>query len=188
MVRVSCVRGADRAFTALVLAAGLAAAGSALPAATSAALKPTARRAQIPASLRLSPALWATIDVCNPPDQRFTIGVRGSMPSDGAAHDTMFMRFRLQHTEAASHRWVDVEHAASNYLPMGSSRTGAEAGRSFTLVRPTGAAFVLRGVVSFQWRRGAKVLETISRPTRAGHVSQTGADPADFSAATCRIA
>jgi hypothetical protein len=99
----------------------------------------------------------------------------------------MFMRFRLQHMESSSNRWVDVASAASDYLAVGSSRKGAEAGRSFTLVRPAGPPFVLRGVVSFQWRRGAKVLGTISRPTKAGHVSQTGADPPNFSAATCRI-
>jgi hypothetical protein len=179
MVNVSRLRTAQRARAALTLAGALAAAA----AATSAGAQGPA---QVPASLRLSPALWATIDVCNPPDERYTVGVRGSMPSDGQPHDTMFMRFRLQHLEGTNH-WVDVANAASPYLAMGSSRGGAEAGRSFTLVRPSGAPFVLRGVVSFQWRHGAKVQATISRPTKAGHVSQTGADPANFSAATCRI-
>jgi hypothetical protein len=179
------MRGADRSLAALALAAALAAVTSAP---SSAARLARAVRAQVPATLRLSPALWATIDICNPPDQRYTIGIRGSMPSDGQAHDTMFMRFRLQRLEVESHRWVDVPGAASTYLPMGSSKGGAEAGRSFTLVRPAGPAFLLRGVVGFQWRHGSKVLETITRATKAGHVSQTGADPPKFSAATCRIA
>jgi hypothetical protein len=177
------MRGVSRALATFALGVGLAA----LTAPAQAASESGSGHTQLPSSLRRSPTLWATIDVCNPPDQRYTVGVRGSMPSDGRAHDTMFMRFRLQQMESPTHRWVDVPGAASAYLPMGSARTGAEAGRSFTLVRPTGSAFVLRGVISFQWRRGATVLGTLSLPTRAGHVSQTGADPANFSAATCRI-
>lgn len=98
------------------------------------------------------------------------------------------MRFRLQRMDTTHHRWVDVTGAASGYLSMGSAKGGAEAGQSFTLVRPAGSGFVLRGVVSFQWRHGSKVLYTIARATKAGHVSQTGADPPKFSAATCRIA
>jgi hypothetical protein len=161
---------------------------SAAGAAVSAARQPSASRAQVPASLRLSPALWATIDVCNPPDQRFTVGIRGSMPSDGQPHDKMYMRFRLQRLDAASHHWVDVAGASSAYLSMGSAKGGAEAGQSFTLVRPGGAGFILRGVASFQWRHGSRVLDTLSRATKPGHVSQTGADPPKFSAGTCKIA
>jgi hypothetical protein len=178
---------AARGAGVLALAA-LAVAPPAAPAAVSAARQPVAVRSQLPSSIRLSPALWATIDVCNPPDQRYTVGIRGSMPSDGQPHDKMYMRFRLQRQDATSKRWVDVPGASSAYLSMGSAKGGAEAGQSFTLVRPAGAAFILRGVVSFQWRRGSRVLETISRPTKAGHVSQTGADPPKFSAATCKIA
>jgi hypothetical protein len=177
------VRGVSTTLTVGALALATSAAAPALSAA-----QPTAVRAQIPSSIRLSPALWATIDVCNPPDQRYTVGIRGSMPSDGQAQDKMYMRFRLQRQDPKSHRWVDVPGANSAYLSMGSAKGGAEAGQSFTLVRPAGAAFILRGVVSFQWRHGSKVLETLSRATKSGHVSQTGADPPKFSAATCRIA
>ena len=35
----------------------------------------------------------------------------------------------------------------------------------------------MRGVVSFQWRRGSTVEYTVSRPTTAGHTSLAGADP-----------
>ncbi len=34
-------------------------------------------------ALLTSKELWATIDVCDPPDQPNTLGVRGSMPGDG---------------------------------------------------------------------------------------------------------
>ena len=110
------------------------------------------------------------------------------MPGYGRAHDTMFMRFRLQFVDATLKRWTDLANAASSFLPVGPSRNARQAGRSFVLFPPSGgSAFILRGVVSFQWRRGAKVLATISRPTKAGHQSLAGADPKDFSAATCRI-
>jgi hypothetical protein len=46
---------------------------------------------------------------------------------------------------------------------------------------------MLRGVVSFQWRRGTRVVESVTRPTTAGHRSLAGADPPNFSAATCSI-
>jgi len=47
--------------------------------------------------------LWATIDVCNPADQRNTVGIRGSMPGDGQSHDRMYMSFRLQYMNASKH-------------------------------------------------------------------------------------
>jgi len=181
------VLAAGRVALATVLAAALAAAEPAAHALAAAHRAPAAR-AQVPASLRTSSELWATIDICNPPRERDTIGVRGSMPGDGHARDEMFMRFRVQYMDQRLARWVDLAHADSGFLPVGSSRTARQGGRSFVLYPPTGgAAFVLRGVVSFQWRRAATVLATLSRPTKAGHQSVAGADPPNYSAATCRI-
>jgi hypothetical protein len=186
MAKASALLGVSRAPAALLSAAVLAA-GAAPPA--SAAPARRARRAQVPAALRLSPQLWATIDVCNPPGQRYTIGIRGSMPGDGQAHDAMFMRFRLQYVDLTSQRWTDLSGADSGYLAVGSSRTARQAGRSFVLFPPSGGtAFTLRGVVSFQWRRAGKVVDAISRPTGPGHQSLAGADPPNYSAATCRVA
>jgi hypothetical protein len=45
----------------------------------------------------------------------------------------------------------------------------------------------LRGVVDFEWRQGKKVEVSGTEPTSAGHKSLAGADPADYSAATCVI-
>jgi hypothetical protein len=186
MVRVGHGLAADRAAAVFVIA--LSAASAALAAPASSARTPRATRTQLPSSLRASADLWATIDVCNPPDQHDTVGIRGSMPSDGQAHDTMFMRFRLQYVDATLKHWIDLANAASGFLPVGPSHIARQAGRSFVLFPPAGgSAFTLRGVVSFQWRRGAKVLGTISRATTAAHRSLAGADPKNFSAATCRI-
>jgi len=140
-------------------------------------------------SLRQSRQLWATIDVCNPSDQPDTVGIRGSMPGNGQSGGTMYMRFRLQYLDRATKRFVDLaESSAPRFVAVGSAKSAREAGRSFQLVPVPGKpAFTLRGVVSFQWRRGTKILESLSRPTTAGHQSLAGADPPGFSAATCSI-
>jgi hypothetical protein len=139
-------------------------------------------------ALLTSHSLWATIDVCNPTDQPDTVGIRGSMPGDGRAHDRMYMSFRLQYLNS-SNVWVDlVSNAPRHYVSVGAAATARQGGRSFQLVPiPGKPAATLRGVVAFQWRRGTKVLLSTSRPTTSGHVSVAGADPAGFSAARCVI-
>jgi hypothetical protein len=71
----------------------------------------------------------------------------------------------------------------------GAATRGRQAGRTFTL-SPPGAgrpAFVLRGLVTFEWRRDQQVVRRARRATSAGHPGTPGADPEDFSAATCSI-
>ena len=139
-------------------------------------------------TLLKSPQLWATIDVCNPTDQPDTIGIRGSMPGNDQSGETMYMRFRLQYHEPAGKQWVDLAGSASNFVAVGGAKAARQAGRSFQLVPVPGKpAFMLRGVVSFQWRKGSKIEESVSRPTTAGHQSLAGADPAGFSTAGCSI-
>jgi hypothetical protein len=139
-------------------------------------------------SLLQSRQLWATINVCNASDQPDTVGIRGSMPGDRQPRDTMYMSFRLQYLDAMKH-WSDLANgAAPGFVVVGSAKSARQDGRSFQLVPVPGRpAFMLRGVVSFQWRRGATILKTVSRPTTAGHQSLAGADPPSFSAASCLI-
>ena len=47
---------------------------------------------------------------------------------------------------------------------------------------------MLRGVVSFEWRRGKRVLQRTRTFTTEGHPGTAGAEPSEFSAATCEIA
>jgi hypothetical protein len=140
-------------------------------------------------SLLHSRLLWATIDVCNATDQPDTVGIRGSMPGDGQAHDMMYMRFRLQYMNATNKVWTDLsKSASSSYASVGTGVSARQAGRSFQLNPVAGQpAFMLRGVVSFEWRRGSTVLAEASRPTSAGRESLAGADPAGFSSAACLI-
>ena len=156
-----------------------------LPAAASGASPAARARASAHSPLQ-SRQLWATIDLCNPPDQPHYVGVRGSMPGDGRATDTMYMRFRLQYVNAAG-QWADIANGpVPSFVAVGSARTTRQLGRSFQ-VRPQ-RALTFRGVVSFQWRHGSRVLASASRVSSAGRESLKGSDPAGFSAATCRIA
>jgi hypothetical protein len=151
---------------------------------TAGSAPPATKAPAAPRSLRTSRNLWATLDVCDPPDQRYTVGIRGSMPSAGHSGESMFMRFRLQYLSEG--RWVDLSGAASGFVKLPASKH--QDGRSITLKPPPhGAVYMLRGVVSFQWRRGSKLLAALSRATSAGHQSDSGADPPRFSAAQCRI-
>jgi hypothetical protein len=149
---------------------------------------PVSKAPPPPHALLESPQLWATIDVCNPADQLNTVGVRGSIPGDGHAKDELYMRFRLQYLDSTTGQWVDLANGAdSGFLAVGAANASRQTGRSFQLVPVAGKPVTLRGVVSFQWRRGARVEHAISRPTTAGHKSLAGADPADFSAAECSL-
>jgi hypothetical protein len=184
MAKLRRTRGPACALYGAVLCCAAASATS-----SAAASSPPARKsATLPNSVRLSTALWATIDVCNPSDQPYTVGIRGSMPSDGQAHDAMQMRFRLQYMDPTLKRWIDLPGAASSYIAVGSARSARQAGRSFVLYAPpAGGSYTLRGVVSFQWRRGRRVIGAISRASSAGHLSVSGADPPNFSEAVCSI-
>jgi hypothetical protein len=141
-----------------------------------------------PAAQR-SKLLWATVNVCDTAGHPDGIGVRGSMPGTGDAADRLFMRFRIQFRGRGG-RWRAIGPAGdSGWVDVGSGRARArQAGRTFTVVPPTrGGAFVLRGVVVFQWRRGGRVVRRGRARTRAGHPGTAGADPPSASAATCTI-
>jgi hypothetical protein len=133
--------------------------------------------------------LWATIDVCNAADDPpHTVGVRGSMPGDGNAHQQMYMRFRLQYQAANGKTWIDLAGASeSGFIAVGSAKGSRQAGATFVLKPVAGRTLLLRGVVIFQWRSGTTVLDQLSRPTTAGRKSLAGSDPAGFSAASCPL-
>jgi len=141
-------------------------------------------------SLYQSRQLWATIDVCGPKDQANTIGIRGSMPSDGHEKDAMYMRFIVQSLDTATKQWADLgKNADSGFVVVGSAKSIRQAGRSFELVPASGSPpATLRGVVDFQWRRGKTIVGSTSRITSTEHKSLAGADPEGYSAATCSLA
>jgi len=175
----------QRAWTGLAVGAALALTNAPPASAVAAAGESTTPTAAQRALLH-SHELWATIDVCSPADQRNTVGVRGSMPGDGHAHDSMYMSFRLQYM-AADKRWVDISSGASSgWELVGDGSSPRQGGSSFDLKPPAHKpAVTLRGVVDFQWRHGATVLLSAVELSATGHKSLAGADPANYSAATC---
>jgi hypothetical protein len=193
--RATCVRRAGRRYLGgmarswTLLASAVSSVAFFCAGAPALAATRAAHGAVAPASLRRSQLLWATIDVCNPADQPDMVGIRGSMPGDRRAHDSIYMRFRLQYQSASTKRWIDVGvGASSRFIKVGSARSARQDGLTFQLMPASGKpAVTLRGVVTFQWRRGSLVLASISRATSAGHESLAGADPPNFSAATCTI-
>lgn len=167
----------------------LALAGAALQAAPASAAESSSQRNTHKSPFYESPELWATVDVCNAPDQAHTIGFRGSMPGDGRPHDSMYMRFEVQYLNPTTKQWAYLgKDGDSGYLQIGSAATARQSGRSFQLVPATGQpTFTLRGVISFQWRHAGKVIYSTSRTTTTGHKSVAGSDPKGFSTAMCAL-
>ena len=77
-------------------------------------------------ALLRSRELWATIDVCNAPDQPDTVGIRGSMPGDGKAADKMYMNFSLEYVDAVN-QWAALPSSESGWVLVGSG-SGARQG------------------------------------------------------------
>jgi hypothetical protein len=132
---------------------------------------------------------WATVNVCDTTGHPDGIGIRAAMPGNGVAGDRMLVRLRVQYRDRRGRWRAAGAQADSGWLDLGSARRRLrEAGRTFTIRPPAGGgAFLLRGVASFEWRRGDSVLRRARRLTRGGHPGTAGADPPGYSAATCTI-
>jgi hypothetical protein len=141
-------------------------------------------------SVYQSPRLWATVNLCDTTDHPDAIGIRGSMPGSGVRAERMLMRFQVQFFTPADGRWHNTGALGdSGFVDVGSGRFRArESGRTFTITPPQGGgAFRLRGVVTFEWRRGGDVVRRARKRTRGGHPNTAGADPAGFSAPVCEV-
>jgi hypothetical protein len=128
---------------------------------------------------------WATVNLCDTVKRPDVIGIRASMPGlpKGAR---LLMRFRVQFK--ADSGWQDVKGADSGWRRVGSGRAmPVESGWSFSFAHPA-STVMLRGMVRLRWRRAdGAPLRQIELATEAGHRSSAGADPADYSAATCAL-
>jgi hypothetical protein len=179
------------ALAAALLLSAQAPIAAAAPAATAAASK------KKKTSILASKDLWATVDVCSPKDQHDTIGVRASIPGDAKSNEKMYLRFRIQFLNQQTGVWSDVAGADSGFVSVGSAKfKSRQAGRNFQFALPKvpsnqpyslPPSFTLRGSVSFQWRKGKRVVRSASKITTAGHRSVAGSDPRGYTAATCFI-
>jgi len=143
------------------------------------------------AEARRAPEVWATVNACDTTMRPNQIGIRGGM-AGLARHSRMYMRFRVQFQNSKG-EWRTVKSTRltdSGWVRVGTGRRGEyDAGWSFEFKPPpSGGAHVLRGVVSFEWRKGKRVLRRSRAFTEAGHPDTVGAEPADYSAETCEIA
>jgi hypothetical protein len=135
-------------------------------------------------ALARDPAQWATLNVCDTAKQPDSIGIRASMPGTPKGV-RLSMRFRVQYLDAKKDAWVDVEDADSGWRVLGTAKgTPVESGWSFNFAHPQNPV-TLRGVVRFRWRKGDTLPRSAEVATEAGHRSSAGADPANYSAATC---
>jgi hypothetical protein len=140
---------------------------------------------------RPAPEVWSTVNVCDTLTRPNQMGIRGSM-TGLPRKSRMYMRFRVQFQDT-SEDWRTLKSGRlsdSGWVRIATGRRGEhDAGWSFEFKPPaSGGAHVLRGVVSFEWRRGKRVLQRTRAFTEAGHPGTAGAEPPDFSAATCEIA
>lgn len=132
--------------------------------------------------------LWATVNVCDSPAKPDRLGIRASMPAL-ARRTTMWMRFRVQYLSEVDDKWHNVQKGGvSAWIRVGRGRTGVyEAGQDFAFPPPAGEKYLLRGAVTFRWKRRGKIVKTVRELTESGHTSTRGADPPGYSAATCEI-
>lgn len=144
--------------------------------------------AAAPAQAATTDRLWATVNVCDTAKNPDTIGLRASMPGTGSAKVKMYMRFRVEYFVARDQEWKPVRKGGdSGWVSVGSGKFVArESGRSFEF-SPAAGNILLRGRVSYEWRRGKKVIRRAVRRTETGHESSAGADPKGYSAAECLI-
>jgi hypothetical protein len=141
---------------------------------------------------RRATAPWATVNVCDTLTRPNQMGIRGSMPGM-KRKSRMYMRFRVQFqdTEGVWHTLRSGRLSDSRWRRIATGRRGEyDSGWSFEFKPPvSGGAHVLRGLVLFQWRRGhGEVVKSARAITEAGHPGTAGAEPPEFSAATCEIA
>ena len=133
---------------------------------------------------------WATVNVCDTAGHPDGIGIRGSMPGGGPGV-RLFMRFVVQYRGPGG-RWRPVGAGGdSGWVGAGSAgvRGTRQAGQTFTVtaarhraVRTCCAASCASSGAAGRPSSGAR------GPSRAaGHPGSAGADPANYSAATCVV-
>ena len=100
------------------------------------------------------------------------------------------MRFQVQYFRNSTKTWAPADSTVDSGLrPVGSAKfRRRESGWNFSITPPpAGQSYRLRGIVSFEWRVGKKVVREARKRTRSGHKNTYGADPKGFSAAECTI-
>jgi hypothetical protein len=160
-------------------------------AAAVAALAPAAASARPADTIYQNKRLWATINICDTVGHPDSIGIRGSMPGSGDRAEHMFMRIEVQYYSASDAGWHNLEEDEDpGFVDVGSGRYRTrQSGRTITITPPPPGSdpHLLRGVVTFEWRKDGEVVRRARKRTTANHKGTKGSDPPGFTAATCTI-
>ena len=99
------------------------------------------------------------------------------------------LRFQVHYLSAEDGKWHNIaEGGDSGWVRLGRVRRRVvQAGQDFRFPPPQGGKHTLRGAVTFRWRRHGQTIKRTRELTEAGHSSTRGADPPNYSAATCEI-
>jgi hypothetical protein len=126
--------------------------------------------------------LWATVNICNTPRHRYTLGIRGQMPALGFA-SRLYMRVQVDYWVQSRRRFVP-DPGVAELVSLGSARSGLrQGGVMFQFAPPA----ILSGTITFEWRLGRRILGRATRLTAHGVRGVDYSDPRGYSAATCRI-
>jgi hypothetical protein len=138
------------------------------------------------AGAQFRPSPWATVNVCDPPAQPGSVGIRVSVPNRRDA--AQWIRVRIQFFDGSRASWRVVRSGGEGGFTKLSDGGGhVFGGTTFRFTPPpAGRQLKLRGLVDVEWRRGRRVVSRAQITTHAGH--QSGRDPLlAVSAATCVI-
>ena len=147
---------------------------------------------------------WATVNICDTSGSPNALGIRTSVPGNGSG-ERIWARYTAQWWSGAAQEWKTVEGSGvTDWVYVGQADMSArQSGWTFRFVQPpTGATYVMRGVVEFQWRDEVQAARRARRARRAQRASVVrertlltetgmkgvqGGDPPGTSKAMCLI-
>ena len=131
------------------------------------------RPADAPAQFRPRP--WATINVCDPPAEPGSVGVRVAIPNRADA--AQWVRIRIQFFDGTRGSWRVVRSGGEgSFTKLSDGGSKVFGGTTFTFTPPAaGNRIKLRGLVDVEWRQGRRVRSRTQVVTHGGHLS--GVDP-----------
>ncbi len=108
------------------------------------------------------------------------------MPGTGDADESMFMQFRVEYLD--NRVWTNIGASGeSPFEPLGNAASQSrQTGVDFRIAS-AGRHYLLRGVVTFEWRVAGRTVASTLRSTTAHHSAGAGSDPPGYSAAVCSI-
>jgi hypothetical protein len=142
-------------------------------------------------SAERSPDLWATVNVCTsaPTPTNDMVGIRGQMPSLGYAA-SLSMKISLAYWNTTDNMFEPSQDPnATATISLGKGTNGIhQGGVNFPIVPPTsGATYLVRGSITFEWKIGTKVVGKITRNTGHGYPNVNFSNPPGYSSGTCTL-